>query len=666
MANEFPAASGSVVLDVDDSGITSGLANVQRKLTTWGKSIANGLVGLANLGPNVFGKLRDFSLKFGVALGGISAGLTYIIKRGLETGSAFQEIQNKFSVVFQGLNKEVEEWIRRFSHATGRGTMALMRMMSWVQDFLVPMGFARDQAAQMSQTLAELATDISSFSDVDTETVLNLLLSGLTGITRAVRQFGIDISDAAIDQWLMKEGIEGGSQAATQQQKVIARLNIMLKNSKDAQGDAIRTADTWANSMRAVHSQIDEVFVALGDHLIPLLSPYLVGLRDALRATRVWIEQNPAFVEGLVKLTKVVVGATTVAAAFAATFAALAVVTSPLGALLSWFAAVAVELGIIDIGLEEMKESLAGFIEPVKALGKGVFDYVLGAVSRIGARMIQGIRPAIEWLKGAIGAVMDFGGDWIRDKAPAFVKYIIALTRSGSGGLFDWLYEKAWAFMYWLQRVIFKNLGSVIAWIADNVPGGQSGEDVMRDLRGRLAEGEEFASGDLAKMRAQNEEEKKARLEELAKASGIDFGAGKEKLDSTFDAILTKLEDWSKSLSASGDERMAGGREQIAVAIEYFKQLRDSLIQSVPPPEESRKDFPLSWAKVMEDLNKKKKGMDNVTMWGYQDARKMMGAFGPRDVQKEMADSLAEIVRNTTDIANQGKGGFETPVDAYG
>ncbi len=664
MSGGFPAASGVVLLDIDATRIASGLKGVESKMVSFGAGLARKMASVVNLGPAIFGKLAESSAKVGLALGGVSAGLTYVIKRGLETASAFAEIKNKFDVVLKGLAASTEDWIRKFSFATGRGEMALMRMVSWVQDFLVPMGFARDRAAEMSRSLSALATDISSLSDVDTEEVLNLLLSGLTGISRAVRRFGIDISDAAIDQWLLARGIEGGSQAASNQQKIIARLNIMMANSKDAQNDAIRTADSWANSMRAVRATIDEVYVAVGKKLIELLRPYLVELRKALQATKEWVNQNPQFVEGMVKLAKVIIGATTVAAGFAATFAALAVVSSPLGALVSWFTAIAVQLGIIDVGVEEMKQSFAGFVEPVKELGKGIFDYVLGAISKVGAKMIQGIRPAIEWLKQAIATVMDLAGTWVRDKAPAFTKYISALMKSSAGNLFDWLYEKMWTFLYWFQRVVFKSLGSIIAWIVEKIPGGASGDDVMRDLRAKLKEGEEFASGDLARMRAQNEKEKNDRLEELAKASGIDFGAGKDKLNGVFDSILKKLESYSQDWAKSGDERMDAGREQIAGAVDYLKAVRDSLLQSVPKPEETRREFPLDWA--MKNLNEKAKKTENITMWGGQDFRKMLGAFSERDVQKEMVDEMKSINDTLKSIESQGERMSSSPPDVYG
>jgi hypothetical protein len=59
-------------------------------------------------------------------------------------------------------------------------------------------------------------------------------------------------------------GIEKGIQGATEQEKVMARLNIIMNSTEDAQGDAARTADEYANQMRALKGNIRDVMAEAG------------------------------------------------------------------------------------------------------------------------------------------------------------------------------------------------------------------------------------------------------------------------------------------------------------------------------------------------------------------------------------------------------------------
>jgi hypothetical protein len=79
-----------------------------------------------------------------------------------------------------------------------------------------------------------------------------------------MRRYGVIITQTTLDQELMNMGIEKGIQGATEQEKVMARLNIIMNSTEDAQGDAARTADEYANQMRALKGNISDVMAEAG------------------------------------------------------------------------------------------------------------------------------------------------------------------------------------------------------------------------------------------------------------------------------------------------------------------------------------------------------------------------------------------------------------------
>jgi hypothetical protein len=228
------------------------------------------------------GKLAGVLGPVGKAAGLAVGGVTLLGGAAVATGSklvglgadAF-EMEGKFNVVFGDSAESARASLEKFGNEVGRSTFELEEMASSVQDTFVPMGFARDKAAELSDGLVKLAVDVGSFNNANDVDVMRDFQSALVGNHETVRKFGIVITEATLDQELLRMGVEGGTKAATEQEKVQARLNLIYAGTTDAQGDATRTADSWANQMRALNSTISEGATAMGLELIPVVQPLL-------------------------------------------------------------------------------------------------------------------------------------------------------------------------------------------------------------------------------------------------------------------------------------------------------------------------------------------------------------------------------------------------------
>jgi hypothetical protein len=106
-----------------------------------------------------------------------------------------------------------------------------------------------------------------------------------------MRRFGVDLRVTAINAELLRMGIEGGTEAATEAQKAQAILNIMYRQSADALGDAERTADSAANQIRGLNADVLEFRQELGSAFIPAIEAAVPVLRAA------FVEITPEIVE---------------------------------------------------------------------------------------------------------------------------------------------------------------------------------------------------------------------------------------------------------------------------------------------------------------------------------------------------------------------------------
>lgn len=201
-------------------------------------------------------------------------------KSMIDLASDIEEMEGKSKVVFGKFRTGVVADLTAFGDAVGRSTHELEGMASKVQDTFVPLGFARGEAAKLSVELTKLAVDTASFNNASDTATMEAFQSALVGNHETVRRFGVVITQATLDQELLTMGIEGGAKAATNAEKVQARLNLITSGVSDAQGDALRTADSYANSMRGLKAEFFELVGELGENFLPMLVKVIQKLRD--------------------------------------------------------------------------------------------------------------------------------------------------------------------------------------------------------------------------------------------------------------------------------------------------------------------------------------------------------------------------------------------------
>ena len=92
------------------------------------------------------------------------------------------------------------QWAADFGQAVGRARQDVKKWMSGIQDILVPMGYARGKAFDLSKAIVTLAVDVGSFSNVASEDVLRDFTSALVGNHETVRKYGIMIDEATKEE----------------------------------------------------------------------------------------------------------------------------------------------------------------------------------------------------------------------------------------------------------------------------------------------------------------------------------------------------------------------------------------------------------------------------------------------------------------------------------
>lgn len=217
-------------------------------------------------------------------------GLASVAMHTIKLASEAEDTAGKFNVVFGSAAEDTSKKLEDMAQRLGKSRIELMQMASQTQDTFVPLGFARDTAAGMSLAVTELAQDLASFSPEagNSAEAMAALQSALIGNHETMRKYGVIINDTVLSQQLMKMGIEGGTQAASEQQKILARLQLIMAGTSDAQGDLERTSTSYTNTADSFRSVMKDLGIQIGSILMPSFTEIIGKLRDLV----LWFQIN--------------------------------------------------------------------------------------------------------------------------------------------------------------------------------------------------------------------------------------------------------------------------------------------------------------------------------------------------------------------------------------
>lgn len=221
-----------------------------------------------------FNDLIKIATKYGTVLGAAVGGTTVaLLTNTVNKASDLQETMNKFNVVFGSNAAEMEAWGTTFAKQMGRSKQQVVDFMAQSQGLVVPMGVDPAQAEQMSQTLAALSFDLASFHNSTDAEAFEALRSALTGEAEPMKKFGVIVNETAVKAELLKKGLDPTT--ANEAQKAMARYNIILEGTAQAQGDVERSGDSFANRLKSLYAAWEDLSAGIGTMFLPVAEALL-------------------------------------------------------------------------------------------------------------------------------------------------------------------------------------------------------------------------------------------------------------------------------------------------------------------------------------------------------------------------------------------------------
>ena len=240
---------------------------------------------------NGFSSQRKLSSGFG----GIASKLTKLVigvnaakgafnglKSAMDYSSNLTEVQNVVDVGFGKYKSKIEDLAKTSIQDYGMSELTAKQIAGRFQAMGTAVGFSQKKMSGMSVELTKLSADMASFYNEDQEKVAKSMQSVFTGTTQPLRKYGIDLTQATLQEWAHKQGIDANIKSMSQAEKTMLRYQYVISQTGAAQGDFARTSNTWANQTRMLKQNFQQLGSTIGQIAINAFKPFVKAMNSTL------------------------------------------------------------------------------------------------------------------------------------------------------------------------------------------------------------------------------------------------------------------------------------------------------------------------------------------------------------------------------------------------
>jgi hypothetical protein len=261
------------------SGFSAFPSRIQRLITSTEQY--NGTVRRATTSTNAW----NSALK-AISFAAIYRAAAKLLGIAIAKSSQYTEDLNLFTVSMGKYAEEAYNYAQKVSDVMGIDPAEWMRNQGVFNTIITGFGVAGDKAAFMSKNLTQLGYDLASFYNIDFESAMQKVQSGISGELEPLRRLGYDLSVARLEQERLNLGIDKSVSSMTQAEKSQLRYYAMMTQVTQVQGDMARTLENPANMLRVLRAELEQAARAVGNIFIPILTkvlPIAIAVASALQ-----------------------------------------------------------------------------------------------------------------------------------------------------------------------------------------------------------------------------------------------------------------------------------------------------------------------------------------------------------------------------------------------
>lgn len=201
----------------------------------------------------------------------------------IDISSSLTEVENVVRQTFGQYESLINNFAKTSIEKFGMSELSAKQFASRFQAMGTALDIPQGKMADMSIRLTELTGDMASFYDVSQEDIAKSLQSVFSGTTAPMRRYGIDLTQATLKEWALKQGLDANVSSMKQAEKAMLRYQYVLAHTTNITGDFARTADTWHNQITMLRENFKALGAVVGGGLINAFKPFIKVLNAVLQ-----------------------------------------------------------------------------------------------------------------------------------------------------------------------------------------------------------------------------------------------------------------------------------------------------------------------------------------------------------------------------------------------
>lgn len=211
------------------------------------------------------------------AIGGFMA-LMKCVRAASDLNETIQKTEQVFGSATDVVTAGADEMARKF----GVVKREFLDAAAMFGGALQGAGMDESKAAEMAVMLTKRAADVASQANVDNATAMERMMAALRGEYDPAERLSVFMNEASVKAKAYAMGLAKAGQELTLQQKMMARVQLLMEQTARAEGDLDRTAGGFANQTRMLEGNMTNLSVIIGNEVMPAFAGALGELNRGL------------------------------------------------------------------------------------------------------------------------------------------------------------------------------------------------------------------------------------------------------------------------------------------------------------------------------------------------------------------------------------------------
>ncbi len=270
MAQEVAALVARLEADTRDfqKGINKAAKGL-KGLEDEGKKTRKGLGQTDKSMKGLTDAVKGFAIAAGVAFG--AREVINFAKSTITAASDLGESINAVEVTFGDAAEGIKDLGVEAATAVGLSNAEFNTLAVGFAAFVDKIAEGGGSVVGVMEELTGRASDFASVMNIDVAEAATIFRSALAGETEPIRKFGKDLSAATVGIRALELGLADTTAELTEQDKILARYNLLMEQTEDVAGDFANTSTDLANATRTLTSTFENAKASIGDALIPTI-----------------------------------------------------------------------------------------------------------------------------------------------------------------------------------------------------------------------------------------------------------------------------------------------------------------------------------------------------------------------------------------------------------